>query len=93
MRAAPHRDLFVDAGEQDGVAVDDVAFGQHGGALQAVFQFAHVARPVVVHQHAQGRFGEPEFAPLLAADLVHQEAGDVGDVLDALAQRRAGRSA
>jgi hypothetical protein len=58
----------------------------HGGALQAVLQLADVAGPVVAHEHAERAVGDPELPALLLADLGHQEAGQVGHVLDSLGQ-------
>ena len=42
----------------------------------------------MAHQGAHGAVGDAEFAALLAGDLGDQEAGQVRQVLDTLAQRR-----
>ena len=61
----------------------------HHGALHGVLQFAHVARPVVVHQHLEGAFGDlaASLAQLVRKPL-HEVARQQRNVLAPLAQRR-----
>ena len=58
------------------------------GALDGVFQFAHVAGPVVGHQAAHGVFGDGAHGPLRIAELFEEGADQQRNIALALAQRR-----
>ena len=90
-RAAIRRDFFVYAGEQDGIAVDYVAFGHHRGALQTVLQFAHVSGPIMMHEDAQRGIGQVQLPSLLRADFFHQEARAISG-MSSMRSRSGGRN-
>ena len=68
---------------------EDVPFGETGGALEHVAQLADVAWPGLLHQPRE-RLGMQSVGrpPRRAAEALDQAAGDRGDVLPAIAQRR-----
>ncbi len=55
------------------VAVDHALFAQQDGSLDTVFQFAHVARPMVGHEHVDGRRGKALDVFLVLARASFQE--------------------
>lgn len=70
------------------VHVHQVAGGQHGGALHAVFQLPHIARPIVAVEQVQ-RFGRQAVGPaVLPPQFLQKEAGVDVDVLPPLPQGR-----
>ena len=68
---------------------EDIAGGEDGGALDDVFEFAHVAGPVVGLEENEGALGELERAAgALFGNPAEEELGERADVLDAFAERR-----
>ncbi len=69
-------------GEQGAAAEDDQAF-------QRILELAHVAGPVVPLEGFEQRIVDLARLEIVgAADLVEEEAGEQGEVLRSLAQRR-----
>ena len=73
----------------------EIAFGQCGpaasydGALHGVFQFAHVARPVVIQQQAQRSLADlAHVLAQLVGEALHEVIGQQRNVLAPRAQRR-----
>ena len=61
----------------------------HGGAVfDRVFEFAHIARPVVVHHGAQGVVMDAESCRMPLIDLVEKVCDQHGDIVAAIAQGR-----
>ena len=80
------RGVAADGGGQIGHP-DGAAFAQGAGAFDGVFQFAHVAGPIVGGEHVQGLAGDLKELAGAGIDLVAQEMdGQDRDVLAALAQ-------
>ncbi|GAB3484895.1 hypothetical protein GCM10027398_44490 [Azotobacter salinestris] len=65
------------------MGLDDPAFAEDHRPLDDVLQFAHVARPVVAHQHAQGPRGDVGAA---LAQRRHGDGEDVEPVIEILAE-------
>ena len=69
--------------------MDDVVPRHENGALDAAFQLADVARPVVAHQHVDHGARQPAHVAAVHAGIALQkEVGQLDDVRLALAQRR-----
>jgi hypothetical protein len=65
------------------------AGGQHHRALDHVFQFAHIALPVVIHQRTQRFRRQVQRMPAILLRELHDEVfGQQRNVVLALAQRR-----
>ena len=71
------------------VGVDEVAAGQHDGALDDVLQLADVARPAILLHQVQGLGREAaNLAARFGVVLVEEVIGQLDDVLGPLAERR-----
>ncbi len=69
--------------------MDDAPFADQDRALDAVFQFPDIARPVVAHQHVDRRGGDPSDAPRVGSGIFLDEmVGQEKDVRPALPERR-----
>jgi len=69
--------------------LDDQPRADDGGALQHVLQLAHVSRPGVPQERAHRGLSQPfRRQPVVAADLLEERMGQLGDVLAPPAQRR-----
>src|ERR1700722_18754886 len=66
--------------------IDDASVAQGDGALDAVFQLAHVAGPVILHERFHGCAGDVEFRPCGVA--LQKPVNEHGRVGAALAQGR-----
>jgi hypothetical protein len=71
------------------VAVDGPLFAEQHGPFDAVFQFTHIAGPVVGHEHIDGRRGEPLDLPaVLFGIALQKKVRQQQDIRFALPQRR-----
>src|SRR5580704_9497527 len=68
--------------------MDQRSAGKGAGALQAVFQFADVARPVIGQHDLDSFVGKNFFLPRSARRALHEVSDEQRDILAALAQRR-----
>ena len=71
------------------LGVDQIAVAQGKGALQYIFQFAHIARKMIALQHAL-RIGRKLGGrqPDIGGEFVQQVLGEQGDVFASFAQWR-----
>ena len=71
------------------MAVDDAVVAEDDRPFNAVFQLAHVARPVVAHHHVNsGRRNAVHLHAVLVGVLFEEVVGELEDVGFALAQGR-----
>ena len=70
------------------LGLDGLPAPDRDGVLDRVFEFAHVARPGVAKEGADGVGGEAQLAPVPRGDAHEEEARQRLDVLAAHAQRR-----
>ena len=70
------------------VEPDLLAFSQHNGPEDGVFELPHITRPGIGGEQAQRFRGHrPHPLALLGGEPHHEVAGEVGDILGTLAQR------
>ena len=64
------------------------AAGERAGPFDGIFEFPHVARPVVAHHGAQGLVAQGELGAVLAAEVVQKMRRQQRNVLAPVAERR-----
>src|SRR5207247_3245108 len=85
---ARHAHAGAAADVAENLGVHRASRAQHDDALDAVFQLADVAGPVVVHEHAHGVGRDIHRATVLHVELLEEEVDESRDLLTALAERR-----
>src|SRR5260370_18550127 len=82
-------DFLAADGVGQEIDVDALLRGKHHGTLHDIFQFANVARPIVVHQKLHG--GRSELAQgfaILQTESLHKMCQEHGNILAAVAEWR-----
>ena len=86
-----HNRTASSIGDREGqiIRLEQVAFFQNHGALESVFQFADIARPVIVHKQTAGFFGKAmDGLPELLVVVAQEEFDERKDILFVLTKGR-----